>query len=111
VVTERSLGAAPTERPSRIAAALSILGGRAYPGAPWFQELLSRRDGAAPMEGNFVTSPGVPYGTRSSTVLELGPDRVRLWEREGAVDRPWVDHSAAAMALLGRTGLNPRGSG
>lgn len=100
VITERSFDAAPTHRPMRIKDALRELEGKPYPGAAWFQDLLGRRDHDAPMEGVCVLSPDGKYGTRSSTILELG-ERVRLLDRPGPPDlAEWVDLSEQAQALL-----------
>jgi hypothetical protein len=100
VITERSFDAAPTHRPMRIREALRELDGQRYPGAAWFQELLSRPDHDAPMEGVCVRSPDGKYGTRSSTILELGA-RVRLLDRPTPpAEGDWVDLSQQAQALV-----------
>jgi uncharacterized protein with NRDE domain len=116
VITERSFDAAPTRRPGRVSEMLSELSGQPYPGAVWFQRMLATTDPATPLEGVCVVftdgegSPGgQPYGTRSSTVLELhedpgetllldhqGPPRVV----DGAPDDGWTDLSADARTLL-----------
>lgn len=117
VITERSFGAAPTLRPGKVSGMLDAVRDGPYPGAAWFQRLLARTDPDAPLEGvciHFADGPGgEPYGTRSSTILELrardgdppscllldhqGPPRVL---EGGEPDEGWVDLSTDALALL-----------
>jgi uncharacterized protein with NRDE domain len=119
VITERSFDAAPTARPGRVSSMLGPLDGQPYPGARWFQRLLASTDPDAPLEGvciYFADGPGgQPYGTRSSTILELrrpdggdGRDACRLLDHvgpprvldDGEPDDGWVDLSGEVRALL-----------
>lgn len=101
VITERSFDAAPTERPAMIRGRLASLEGADYPGTAYWQALLSTRNPDAPFEGVCIVDAGVDYGTRSSTILERGPEHLRLLDHQGPpVNGDWVDLSEQAQALL-----------
>lgn len=81
VVTERSLNAAPSERVARLRRELPALYGSVRPSAEQWMEVL--RTHADPgMEGTCVHVPEHAYGTRSSTILELGA-APRWWHADG----------------------------
>ena len=90
VITERSLGAASTTREARVQAALDALGTTSAPApdalrevlrvhAPATAEHLEDRVGATCVH---LDEHG--YGTRSSSLLYLGPVGDELWHADGA---------------------------
>ncbi len=107
VLTERSLGAAPTRRPEVIAAAMAPLMAAPYPGRRALTEVLriqaAEAVGPGSLDGVWVSVPTFNYGTRSSTFVALGgPGGDRLLHAEGPPpDTPWTDHSDELRALLG----------
>jgi hypothetical protein len=99
IVTERSFGAAPTNREQLIRDRMGT------PSAPpddrSLIELLSTRAEIG-FEGVNVSVPGLGYGTRSSTIVRLGSAHgdVRLLHADGPPDRtPFVDQRALVERL------------
>lgn len=96
VVTERSFGAAPTEREHRLSAALE----RGPAGARALLPLLAVH-AEPPFESTCVHLPELGYGTRSSTVIALDPADPLLLHAEGPpCSTPYEDRSALLRTLL-----------
>lgn len=85
VVTERSLGAAPSPRVERLRRELPAMFGPRPPGVARWISLLRAHDEAG-MEGTCVHLPAHGYGTRSASVIELGrqAQQARWWHADGA---------------------------
>lgn len=86
VVTERSLGAAPTARVDRLHRELPALFGLQRPHATrWMSLLREHGEHGQGLEGTCVHVPSHGYGTRSASVIELGrrPQDTRWWHAEG----------------------------
>ncbi len=77
VVTERSLGAAPTERLELLARMVRPLSNATLPNLGTWRRILAHREEAA-LEGVNVLDAARNYGTRSSTVVQLSDDPQRL---------------------------------
>lgn len=84
VVTERSLGAAPSPRVERLRRELPRLFGPHPPGLAQWTSLLRVHDEAG-LEGTCVHVPSHGYGTRSASVIELGrrAPQARWWHADG----------------------------
>jgi uncharacterized protein with NRDE domain len=94
IVTERSFGAAPTQREDLIRDRVAAL--RLPPDDRALIELLSTRAEIG-FEGINVSVPDLGYGTRSSTILRLGPSPsdARFLHADGPPDRaPFVAFDA-----------------
>lgn len=101
VLTERSLGAGPTERPGWVMGALERLEEEGRLVEAELLALLRYRNEQNPMEGTCIRVPGGVYGTRSSTVIALESDDVRFLHAEGAPClTPYVDLSGEARRVL-----------
>jgi uncharacterized protein with NRDE domain len=103
IVTERSLGAAPTPRVERLNHELVALFGPRRPTPERWMELL-RTHAEAGLEGTCVHLPSHGYGTRSSTILELrrAPEDARWWHADGPpCTTEFVDLSDDLRPLLG----------
>lgn len=106
VLTERSLGAAPTRRPETIERAMADLMSGPFPGQAALTAVLRIQApeavGPGSLDGVWVHVPSFNYGTRSSTFVELGgPDGDQLHHAEGPPpDTPWTDHSDQLRRLL-----------
>jgi len=74
VVTERSFGAAEAPREARIRRALAERGS----GRDALASVLELEDPEAPLDGVRVFSSARGYGTRSSSLVELGPGGLRF---------------------------------
>ena len=99
IITERSFGAAPTTREALIDERIGGLG--APPDDESLIELLSTRAEVG-FEGINVSVPELGYGTRSSTILRLGPEpgEVRFLFADGPPDRtPFSDQSLLVEGL------------
>lgn len=103
VITERALGAAPTQRIALLHEALAPLFGPKVPEPDAWAEVLRRR-GEPPLEGVCVYVPHRDYGTRSSSILMLSQDleKSRYLHAEGPPDRvPYKDMSKTLVSLFG----------
>lgn len=101
-ITERSLGAAPSDRIDLLRRRVSERFAPERPPVTTWLELL--REHADPgLEGVCVHAPERDYGTRSSTVLELGGAAgPRLLHADGPpCTTPYADHSPELRRLLG----------
>ena len=99
VLSERSRGAAPTQRDALLRRRIAAWGERDEPGLDDWRTLLSEQ-AAAPLEGPCVHADAIGYGTRSSTVVRLPAEGgIGFFHADG---RPcttaYVDLSAAAAA-------------
>lgn len=99
VVSERSRGAAPTERDALLRRRIEARGWDHEPSLDDWRALLSEH-AASPLEGPCVHADDRGYGTRCSTVVRLPAEGgIGFWHAEG---RPCVtayeDLSAAALA-------------
>lgn len=104
VVTERSFGAAPTGREALIRDRLPETAGPTPDDAFWISILSARAEPTT--EGVLVDWAERNYGTRSSTLVRLGPvgatDAVRFRHADGRPDRtPFANFSAEAAKLGG----------
>ena len=75
VVTERSFDAAFSARLERMENRLSRLGAWTDNYRERFQSWMREHDSKAPLEGTCIHLDGANYGTRSSTIVELGAVR------------------------------------
>jgi uncharacterized protein with NRDE domain len=103
VVTERSLGAASSARVQRLQHELPALFGPRRPAPERWMDLL-RTHAADGLEGTCVHLPSHGYGTRSSTIVEIGraPADVRWWHADGPpCTTEFADLSAELRPLLG----------
>lgn len=130
VITERDAGAAahevvgagararPTSRPELAHRLLAPFASRVSPpeAEAWRQILAHRGDSASPMESMTVRLDGADYGTRSASLVEIGPEpgEIDFWWAAGAPDRaPFVDRSAqvrtwvALEPVSGQTAPDP----
>lgn len=103
IITERSLGAGPTQRVPLIERRLKpIFGPRAPDWEAWAELLRAKADPS--FEGVCVHDAVRNYGTRSSSIVTLGPDPTShmYLHADGAPDRtPYVDHTSELAELLG----------
>lgn len=102
VVTERSLGAAPSARVDRLLRDLPSLYGDTPPEPEDWMARLRVHDDAG-LEGTCVHLPSHDYGTRSSTVLEIsaGGRGARWWHADGPpCTTAFADLSDAIAPLL-----------
>lgn len=102
VVTERSLGAAPSRRLELISELVRPLASPTLPTLEAWTGVLSRRD-EPPLEGVNVLDTGRNYGTRSSSVLQLSDDPQRLLyhHADGPPDHtPYTAFSSELRELL-----------
>lgn len=100
VISERSRGAAPTERDALLRRRMSERRWESEPGIDQWRALLSEH-AASPLEGPCVHADDRGYGTRCSTVVRLPAEGgIGLWHADG---RPcvtaYVDLSADAAAV------------
>lgn len=100
VVSERSRGAAPTERDALLQRRMQARGWSAEPGVEEWRALLSEH-AASTFEGPCVHADDRGYGTRCSTVVRLpAAGGIGFWHADG---RPcvtaYVDLSAQAGAV------------
>lgn len=95
IVTERSLGAAPSGRLELLPKLVRPLVGGALPQLNTWRRILAHRDNP-PLEGVNVLEPSRNYGTRSSTVVQLSddPQRLAFFHAPGPPD----EHPYAAMS-------------
>lgn len=100
VVSERSRGAAPTERDALLLRRMSERQWASEPGIDEWRALLSEH-AASPLEGPCVHADDRGYGTRCSTVVRLPADGgIGLWHADGRpCVTPYVDLSADAAAV------------
>jgi len=103
IVTERSLGAAPTARIARLQdELLALFGPRRPPVERWME--IMRAHGDDGLEGTCVHLPSHGYGTRSSTIVEIGrtPADVHWWHADGPpCTTEFDDRSDELRPLLG----------
>lgn len=100
VVSERSRGAAPTERDALLLRRIDERGWSEEPGLDEWRALLSEH-AASTLEGPCVHADDRGYGTRSSTVVRLAADGgIGFWHADGRpCVTPYVDLSAQAGAV------------
>lgn len=99
--TERSYDAAPTERFGLIDRRTAGMAA-AYPGRESLFDLLEDDGNEAGFEGIYVDTGG-NYGTRSSTVIELGSTEPAFWyrgRRPATEATPWTDFGTELRAVL-----------
>ena len=84
VLTERSFQAAPSRRLERLGARLRSEGAWERGSRERMMGWMKERDRKAPLEGTCVDLPEMDYGTRSSTVVELGNPGARFLHAPGA---------------------------
>ncbi len=102
VVTERSMGAAPSLRLERLPALVQPLAGPVLPTLDAWQQVLRHRD-TPPLEGVTVLDRSRNYGTRSSTIVQLSddPQQLTFLHADGPPDEaPFEDASLALRGLL-----------
>ncbi len=102
VVTERSMGAAPSARLQRLPELVRPLVQPALPPLSAWQRVLRHRDEPS-LEGVNVHDEARNYGTRSSTIVHLArrPEASTFVHANGAPDQvPFEDVSAQLRALL-----------
>jgi uncharacterized protein with NRDE domain len=103
VVTERSFGAADNSRKRVLRRRVDELEGESGVGLDELRELLSDCSGG--IDAVCVDLEEIDYGTRSSTLIRLGPEGdaedVEFWHAEGApCDVDYEDLSGLAQELL-----------
>ena len=102
VVSERSLGAAGSDRAVAVASRLRDLCAAGVPDTAALAAILGRHPdpGEDPLFAPCVHLTGAPYGTRSSTLLWLGPDEARMAHADGPPCRtPYDDLTALLRAV------------
>ncbi len=102
IVTERSLGAAPSKRLETLPKLIRPLATSGLPSLAHWRRILTYRD-IAGLEGVTVLDAERNYGTRSSTVVQLSddPQRLGFFHAPGPPDEVGYDtHSAALRDLL-----------
>ncbi len=104
LLTERSLGAASSQREPWLAARLAGLVGDPAPADAWLHELLAFHHPDDPFDGTCVHADWLGYGTRSSTLLRLGgpggTDRLLYADGPPCRTAP-ADQTRLLTALLG----------
>jgi uncharacterized protein with NRDE domain len=103
VVTERSLGAAPSPRAERLHVELRELYGPKQPSPERWMAIL-RTHAQEGLEGTCVHLPSHGYGTRSSTIVEVASAQggVRWWHADGPpCTTDYADLSEDLRPLLG----------
>lgn len=76
-LTERSLGAAPSQREDRLRQQLQQLDPKQPPSTQQLHQLLSQH-AEPPFESLCVHMPEMNYGTRSTTLLQMNPEAKQL---------------------------------
>ncbi len=101
VVTERSLGAAPTQRPGLVGREVRNLFGPSLPTSAAWAGLLRTRS-AEPLEGICVNESTLDYGTRSSTIVQLGQraDQLKMLHSDGPPDVAVYDDCTLLLQRL-----------
>lgn len=102
VITERSLGAAPSDRVARLQRELVALRSGPPPRDEQWMEIL-RRHGEPGFEGTCVHVPERDYGTRSSSIVTLAdePPCARWLASDGPpCSNPYIDLSASLAGLF-----------
>lgn len=99
VVSERSLGAAPSARLERLATRLAALSSWSEEHRPRFRTWMSEHDEEDPLEGACIHAESRNYGTRSSTVVELGQTWRFLHADGPPCSTPYQDYSASVESM------------
>lgn len=102
IVTERSLGAAPSKRLELLPKLVRPLAEAGLPSLNTWRRILAHRD-TPPLEGVNVLEPSRNYGTRSSTVVQLSddPQRLAFFHAPGPPDEtPYAAMSTRLRELL-----------
>lgn len=102
IVTERSLGAAPSKRLELLPKLIRPLATPALPTLDTWRRVLAHRDNP-PLEGVNVLDAARNYGTRSSTVVQLSddPQRLAFFHAPGPPDEtPYAAFSTKLRELL-----------
>lgn len=101
-VTERSFGAAPTDRAKAIASNWPSTSPNGSPDVEGLQAMLRRHDDQDPLGATCIHLPQFNFGTRSSAVILLGWDlsRSRMYWAEGSPCRSAYLESSALSAVL-----------
>ena len=103
VLTERSFGAGDDAVRVRRAEAALARGGGHLPLEAWRAVLAEHAPGNL-RDSACIHAPAVGYGTRSSFLLELGPDCTParcFWTEGPPCTSPWVEGSALLKEVLG----------
>ncbi len=100
-ITERSLGAAPSKRLETLPGLVRPLAGAGVPSLTQWRSVLTYRDMAG-LEGVTVLDTERNYGTRSSTLVQLGddPQRLAFLHAPGPPDEVGYDTYSAALREL-----------
>ena len=102
IITERSMGAAPSKRLDLLPALIRPLAAPQLPTLDTWRRVLAHRD-QPPLEGVNVLDAARNYGTRSSTVVQLSddPQRLAFFHAPGPPDETeYVTYSAKLRQLL-----------